>query len=75
MVDLLLQEYKGNIQFTFSDNGKGADTILFGFGLHGMAERVQSLGGTLHVDSAIGEGFTVNISIPIGIKTGGGSHE
>lgn len=66
--DVLVQEYKGHIRLTFSDNGPGADSIAFGFGLSGMEERVESIGGTLAVDSAKGEGFTVAISIPMGLK-------
>ncbi len=74
-IDLLLQEYKGTIRLTFSDNGKGAEEIHFGFGLDSMAQRVQSIGGTLQAESAKGEGFTVSITIPTGIQAGGESHE
>lgn len=71
VVDILIQEYKDSVHLTFSDNGVGAENIVFGFGLKGMAELVQSIGGTLTVSSKVGEGFTVSISIPTGIKTGG----
>lgn len=64
--DVLVQEYKGHVRLTFSDNGTGVDHIVFGFGLSSMRERVESIGGTLAADSAKGEGFTVGISIPIG---------
>lgn len=66
--DVLVQEYKGQVRLTFSDNGKGAERIVFGFGLSSMRERVESIGGALVADSAKGEGFTVGISIPIGLK-------
>jgi len=66
--DLLIQEYKDNITLTFTDNGQGAANVVFGFGLTAMVESVQSIGGTLTVDSSEGEGFTINITIPLGTK-------
>jgi signal transduction histidine kinase len=71
--DLLIQEFRGNIQLTWRDNGRGTDRIVYGFGLQNMSERVQSLGGTLAVSSSLSEGFVVNISIPAGLKKNGGS--
>lgn len=70
-IDILVQEYKGAVRLTFSDNGKGTDQVMSGTGLSIMKERVQSIGGVLQIDSAKGEGFTVNISIPVGIGQGG----
>lgn len=70
-VDILVQEYKGEIRLTFSDNGQGTDKVVSGSGLSIMKERVESIGGTLKIDSTKGEGFTVNISIPIGASLGG----
>ena len=64
--DLLIQEFKGTVRLTFSDNGMGTDDVHFGFGLTGMRERVKSIGGMLDVSSAPGEGFIVQITIPTG---------
>lgn len=69
--DLLIQEFKGTIHLTFSDNGTGAQHVNFGFGLSSMQQRVKSIGGMLSVSSAPGEGFTVQITIP----TGGEFHD
>lgn len=48
------------------DNGSGFDlkSVKHSFGLRGIQERVDGLGGTLAIDSAIGEGVSINISIP-----------
>ncbi len=48
------------------DNGAGFDSTIvkYGFGLRGIQERVDGLGGTLAIDSAIGEGVSMKISIP-----------
>ncbi len=70
-VDLLIQEYKGTVRLTFSDNGEGAEDVIYGFGLSGMKNRVQSIGGTMTVNTTKGEGFTVAITIPVGIQKEG----
>jgi signal transduction histidine kinase len=63
-MDILIGEYKGNLRVTFTDNGRGTDDIKSGSGLSIMRERVQSVGGTLEIESAPGEGFTVSLIIP-----------
>lgn len=70
-LDLLLQEHQGVIRLTVSDNGLGAEEVKFGFGLTIMQERVQSLGGTLDIETAAREGFTVNVTLPVGEEAGG----
>lgn len=49
-----------------SDNGKGCDTIHKGNGVLGMEQRVNLLSGVMELDSDLGEGFTIRISIPLG---------
>ncbi|NLK86965.1 MAG: sensor histidine kinase [Clostridiaceae bacterium] len=62
--DILIGEHNGQIRFSFTDNGCGTDTIKYGSGLSIMRERIQSAGGTLEIDSAPGEGFTISLIIP-----------
>lgn len=56
-----------------SDNGKGMEVQDFhsdvDFGLLGMRERVHSLNGQFQLDSAIGKGFAIHITIPVTIET------
>lgn len=56
-----------------SDKGKGFDTngikvgrddSIGGFGLFSMRERIELLGGTLSIDSQIGKGTTIKVTIP-----------
>ncbi|MDW7656951.1 MAG: sensor histidine kinase [Bacillota bacterium] len=68
-LDLLLQEYKGAVHLTVSDDGDGSDNPEMGFGLNHMQDQVFSIGGTMQIDSKAGEGFTVHIAIPAGQKT------
>jgi signal transduction histidine kinase len=42
----------------------GGGTTSGGFGLRGLRERTEQLGGTLEVESAPGEGTTVSVTIP-----------
>lgn len=65
-IDVLVQDSKDEVRLTFSDNGRGSDSVLPGSGLTIMKERINSIGGTLSIDSSPGEGFTVNIAIPTG---------
>ena len=61
----------GELKFSVRDNGSGFDPddypgVLQGhFGLQGIQERVEQLGGTLHIESAIGSGTRVAISIKV----------
>lgn len=47
------------------DDGSGTDHVSFGNGLRGMRERIEQIHGTMHVASMRGEGFEVNVRIPL----------
>src|SRR5262249_16079843 len=54
------------LALTVRDDGRGIDPSLPpGFGLRGMQERVQALGGSYKVDSASGCGTSIRILIPL----------
>ena len=54
--------------FTVRDDGAGFDpgATAHGTGLQGMADRLDAIGGSLHVASSVGEGTTVTGSVPVG---------
>lgn len=52
------------IALTIADNGVGADNLEGGFGLLGLRERVQILGGDVHFATIVGQGFTLAINLP-----------
>ena len=55
------------LKLTVHDDGRGmAVGASAGFGIRGMRERVEGLGGHYSVDSETGGGTCVSISIPIG---------
>jgi two-component system sensor histidine kinase UhpB len=54
------------LALTVRDDGRGIDpSVAPGFGLRGMQERVQALGGSCKVDSAGGCGTSIRIVIPL----------
>ncbi len=66
-----LSKIKNNIQVRVEDKGSGFDINIkdknnhSGFGLFGLSERLTNLGGEIKVNSTIGQGTKVVISVPI----------
>jgi signal transduction histidine kinase len=50
---------------TVVDDGVGGADPAHGTGLHGLAARVESLNGRLHVTSPRGQGTRVRAEIPL----------
>ena len=67
----MVLEYKGQeITLEIADTGAGFDVERNfapprGWGLVGMRERVEAVGGLLHIVSAPGQGTKVEVSIPV----------
>jgi signal transduction histidine kinase len=53
------------VQLQITDDGCGSAAAQEGFGLLGVRERVQLLGGALRVHTAIGQGFTLEVELPV----------
>ncbi len=64
-VDLTL-DYSNpeQVRLVIVDNGLGATDATNGFGLLGIRERVQVLGGDVKVKTAVNQGFTLQVTIP-----------
>jgi signal transduction histidine kinase len=54
----------GTVRLAVHDNGVGSSTSNGGFGLLGLRERVQLLGGKVRTQSAAGEGFRLDVEVP-----------
>ena len=52
------------IRLCVRDDGVGADGVAHGFGLVGLRERAESVGGRIAVRSARGQGFTLEVELP-----------
>lgn len=63
-----------SVQLMIKDNGKGMDIKAVDqtnhFGLLGIRERVQGLHGSFSIDSELGKGTNIMITIPKAIKRG-----
>jgi len=64
----------GRLHFSVRDNGRGFDPerapgIRDGhFGLQGIRERIETLEGTIEIESAVGRGTKVSMSLPLPMK-------
>ena len=61
---LLLAYRPGSVRLEVSDDGCGLRSDGGGFGLVGIRERVERLGGALAVESTPGTGVTVRVELP-----------
>lgn len=66
MATVVLTREPGWLRLQVSDDGVGGADPARGSGLRGLADRVQSLGGTLEVDSPPGRGTQLRVVIPCG---------
>ena len=64
--DISLAQTNGHLTFSVTDDGDGFDSAAkaYGTGLQGMRDRLDAMGGTLEVTSALGAGTTVTGSVP-----------
>jgi signal transduction histidine kinase len=64
-----LAQTDGYLTFTVTDDGAGFDASAtsYGTGLQGMADRLDAIGGELHVTSRPGQGTIVTGSVPVGV--------
>lgn len=62
---LTLKFFENSLELAIKDDGQGQDNLLFGFGLSSMEERLQSVRGTITVESGRAEGTILYIKVPI----------
>jgi signal transduction histidine kinase len=72
--EVRLAQENGHLSFTVHDDGAGFDPAVTGYGtgLHGMADRLDAIGGDLEVESAPGRGTMVRGRVPVGAEEGAG---
>ncbi len=64
-IELHIHFYQHTVKVMIKDNGNGCGPIKEGFGLTHIRERVVMLNGTMVYVTLPGEGFTINVDIPI----------
>lgn len=70
-VQIALRNHNHFLSLTYCDDGIGIDMLKLNdsfktMGIFGMKERIRSIGGTIDIHSAPGEGMQVQISLQIG---------
>ena len=75
-VEVILEEKTDTVEMEIRDNGLGitAEKLAASgsFGILGIRERVNSLGGRLRISGAPDQGTTVHVSLPIGARENAG---
>jgi signal transduction histidine kinase len=64
-VDVLLDFQPTEVSLEVTDNGVGAAETAGGFGLLGIRERMQLLGGRLEIHTGPGKGFCLIATVPL----------
>ncbi len=64
-VDILLDFQPNEVLLQVKDNGVGAADHAGGFGLLGIRERMQLIGGRLEISTGTGKGFCLTASVPV----------
>ena len=64
-VDVRLDFQPGEVRLQVRDNGVGATDTEGGFGLLGIRERMQLLGGRLEISTGAVKGFCLTASVPM----------
>jgi signal transduction histidine kinase len=67
-ITILLSSYSNTVELNYDDNGKGfvpGKQDSNGMGLTNIKSRVKSLNGSITMESAPGNGFYVNIKLPV----------
>lgn len=68
-VVLIAKLEQRQVLLAISDNGQGYPaTLKAGFGLTGIRERVEGLGGNLNIQSEQGQGVKITVSLPLNGK-------
>jgi signal transduction histidine kinase len=55
----------GRVHLRVHDDGQGSTALDGGFGLTGIRERAQQLGGSVAFHTGAGEGFTLDMELPV----------
>jgi signal transduction histidine kinase len=64
-IEVSLDTRNGSLRLSIRDDGVGGANPVRGSGLVGLADRVEALGGTIHVHSAAGAGTHISAELPL----------
>jgi signal transduction histidine kinase len=67
-IDVSLEQRDGSLVLSVGDNGVGGADASRGSGLIGLTDRVEALGGSIHVDSRSEEGTQITAELPVELE-------
>ena len=67
-VEISLATHDGSLLLSIRDDGVGGADPARGSGLAGLTDRVEALGGSIHVHSATGAGTHITVDLPLGYE-------
>jgi predicted ATPase/signal transduction histidine kinase len=71
--DTIAGEGTDTLRIEIRDDGRGSATLAGGTGLRGLKDRVEALGGRIHLDSPPDAGTTLRLELPITDANDGGT--
>ena len=72
-VEMSLATRDGSLLLSIREDGVGGADPARGSGLAGLADRVEALGGSIHVHSAAGAGTHITVDLPLGYELAQGA--
>jgi len=64
-VRVTVEQVHGTLRLSIRDDGVGGADPARGSGLIGLFDRVEPMGGTIHIDSPLGAGTAIFVSLPL----------
>jgi signal transduction histidine kinase len=64
-VQVTARRGEGWLELSVRDDGRGGADASSGSGLTGLVDRVEAIGGTMHIESAASVGTAVHVKLPI----------
>lgn len=64
-IEISVLEQQDTIHIKVKDNGRGCDSVIYGFGLKTMQDRIEAIGGQLIVQSEPMNGFALDVRLPV----------
>jgi signal transduction histidine kinase len=68
-IDVLLEQRDGRLLLSVRDDGIGGADAALGSGLVGLTDRVEALGGSIHVSSRPGTGTKIAVELPVELES------
>jgi signal transduction histidine kinase len=72
-IEVSLATRDGSLLLSIRDDGLGGANPARGSGLVGLADRVEALGGSIHVHSGVGAGTHITAELPLGYELAQGA--